>query len=58
LTARIVVGAKLDGKIEKLTYAGVVVEIAPAVTGMIFQSDFKLAYPEASSAPVVGERSV
>jgi small subunit ribosomal protein S1 len=55
LPERIVVGGKLDGKIRKLTHTGVVVDIAPGVTGMIFQSDFKLAYPEASSAPTVGD---
>ncbi|GJI89014.1 S1 RNA-binding domain-containing protein [Duganella hordei] len=53
--ARLAVGNKLDGKIKKLTQAGVLIEIMAGISGLVFQSDFKHAYPDDSAAPKVGD---
>jgi len=55
LAARFAVGSKLDGKIKKLTQTGVFVEIMAGISGLVFQSDFKFAYPDADATPKVGD---
>lgn len=55
LPACLAVGSKLDGKIKKLTETGAFVEIMAGISGLVFQSDFKLAYPDAVAAPKVGD---
>lgn len=55
LVARFAVGSKLDGKIKKLTQTGVFVEIMAGISGLVFQPDFKLAYPDAAATPKVGD---
>jgi ribosomal protein S1 len=53
--ARFAVGSKLDGKINKLTQTGVLVEVMAGINGLVFQSDFKLAYPDGATEPKVGD---
>lgn len=55
LLARFAVGSKLEGKIKKLTKAGMFVEIMAGINGLIFQSDFKIAYPDGAAAPKIGD---
>lgn len=55
MLSRFAVGSTLDGKIKKLTDSGAFVEIVPGVNGLVFQSDFKHAHPNAATAPKVGD---
>jgi len=55
LLSRFTVGSTLDGKIKKLTENGAFVEIVPGINGLVFQSDFKHAHPDAATAPNVGD---
>jgi small subunit ribosomal protein S1 len=53
--AQVTVGSRVEGKIRNMTEAGVFVEILRRVNGLIYQSDFKSAYPDPATAPKVGD---
>lgn len=55
LPARLAVGSKLDGKIKKLTPAGILVELMAGINGLVYQSDVKFAYPDGAAEPKVGD---
>lgn len=55
LQAQFTVGSRLDGKIKKLTEVGAFVEIMTGISGLVFQSDFKHAFPDSATAPAIGD---
>lgn len=55
LQAKFKVGSSLNGKIKKFADVGVFVEIMTGISGLIFQSDFKHAFPDSVAAPAIGD---
>jgi len=55
LQAQFKVGSRLDGKLKKLTEVGAFVEIMKGISGLVFQSDFKNAFPDPATAPAIGD---
>jgi small subunit ribosomal protein S1 len=49
------VGSRLDGKIKKLAEVGAFVEIMTGISGLVFQADFKHAFPDSATAPAIGD---
>lgn len=55
LPAGIAVGARVEGRIRKILPGGILVELLPGVSGLVYQADFRAVHPDPTRAPGIGD---